>query len=151
MHVSQYECMCICKYALNIYECVYTTPSAPPTTRGRQCRMSKKDKHKGQEGVENKNTQSTQARGTQDLYLKPVEQTLYSATEPIKKTIHPCLGAHACYTTYMPHIYIYVCMYYSTCIYSTCMYLDMCVKHISICHQSTHIDMFLIIWGGFDE
>jgi len=114
------------------------------TCNGAACRMSKKGKKERKKdvqdvqkmtrgewdaGVENKNTQNTQINlnkqklGEPLVYLKPVEQTLYSATVPIKKSAacslhmreptstaplkgYPC-GIGLFYTCDMTHSYVW--------------------------------------------
>jgi len=75
-----------------------------PTARGRQCRMSKKDNRRTRGSRKDRNKLKTHKSiwinklGERWIYLKPVEQTLYSATVPIQKSgplVLPLVFSHS--------------------------------------------------------
>ena len=66
-----------------------------PTARGRQCRMSRKGQEDSEWGVKNKNTHNTQINLNKQkfsepyVYLKPLEQTLYSTHQETSSPYRP--------------------------------------------------------------
>jgi len=95
---------CIFTHAIMRLTTLRADSRGTPTARGRQYRMSK-ERTRGEWdwGVENKNTQinlNKQKLSEPQVYLKPVEQTLYSATVPIQKGVlsHMAHMAHRCDT-----------------------------------------------------
>ena len=68
------------------------TLEALPPRRGGSAECPKRTRGEWDAGVENKNTQNTRINlnkwklGEPSVYLKPVEQTLYSAAVPVKKS-----------------------------------------------------------------
>jgi len=78
-----------------------------PTARGRQCRMSnERTRGEWDGGVKNKNKHNTQINlnkqklGEPLVYLRPVEQTLYSAAVPKRYVWHS-------FVTYMCDIHVW--------------------------------------------